>query len=244
MRPLPAGMNLVLVTDPRARRLVHRAAAEAIIGYGASAAEEDNRREAYLAKLFAHADGAVPFTSRMIAATDEAGTALYGAAIIEAFVSDDLAKREAEVARNMARVHYVLAGMFVAPELRGQGIGTQLIEQATLDVARHQGRYLDGFVDKRNGSARFYARAGATVGGRNRGLPARRPTNTELWHPEGVDGNWFYFDCWQRHADLMYCARCRGPLTFNPADGGDMECVRCGPPPADYVNLKWPGASS
>jgi len=234
MRPLPEGMNLLPVTDPHALTLVHRAAEDAIVGYSAANAPlEDQRRARTLTRLFTGAEGAAPFNSRVIAVVDDTASSLYGAVIVEAFAPAELAEREPEVARTMARTHYVLAGMFVHSSARGQGIGTLLLHEASYQVASHQGRYLDGFVDQRNGSARFYARAGATMSGRNRGLPARPPSNVELQHPGGHDGNWFYVDCWQRHQNLMRCARCRGPLTFNPADGGDLECARCGRPPVD-----------
>ncbi|WP_417374300.1 GNAT family N-acetyltransferase [Glutamicibacter protophormiae] len=147
-------------------------------------------------------------------------------------MSDELISKEPDAARQFATTHRILAALFVLPEARGSGIGRELLSEAAYWALPHGGRYLDGFVDDRNNSADFYRRSGATVVGHNTGLPARRPTNSELSHYPGIDGTWFYVDAWRMHQGKINCARCRDVFEFVDEDGGYLLCPNCGTPEA------------
>lgn len=217
-------------SSPKAVAIVNRAAEEAIIGYAAiGATRGDSRRLAAITQLFPDPSQR-PFNSRTLAATEPTGNELVGGAVIEATIPLDLMQRDPESVRYVARFHYVLAAMFVRPDMRHRGVGDALLDAASCAVVEAGGRYLDGFVDQRNKAVGFYRSSGATVLGRNQPLPARPPANVPTIHPRGVNGNWFYIDGWAKHHQMMECARCETHprLRFHPDDGGYLSCPNCG----------------
>ena len=224
-------MGVGRIDTPQARQIVQTVAAQLIIGYAPPhmVAADDRRRAAQLRRIFG--DDTHPEPSIIIGASDDRGMML-GGAVVEPFVSDELISKEPDAARQFATTHRILAALFVLPEARGSGIGRELLSEAAYWALPHGGRYLDGFVDDRNNSADFYRRSGATVVGHNTGLPARRPTNSELSHYPGIDGTWFYVDAWRMHQGKINCARCRDVFEFVDKDGGYLLCPNCGTPEA------------
>ena len=228
-------MRFVQVENPRGIALVHALAARHIPGYGGEEFDpeaENAEKAARLDRLF-EGHGPVPESSVVLAATNASGSAAFGAAIVETPCSEQLVATDPERARSLARMHRILSALFVPEEERSQGLGTVLLrEQAAWHTLCAGARYLDGFVDDQTGSVDFYRQVGATVMDHNVGLPARRPTNTPLELPSGVNGHWFFFDVWPMfEGPLLRCSRCGNQLTFDPADGGDLACSTCGPPP-------------
>lgn len=223
-------MGVGRIDTPEARHLVQAAAAEHIIGYAPPhlVAADDRRREEQLARIFK--DDEAPEASIIIGASDDRGMML-GGAVVEAFVADELIDGDPEGARRLSTSHRILAALFVLPEARGLGIGRELLQEAAYWALPQGGRYLDGFVDERNDSVGFYRRAGATVVGRNTGLPPRRPTNSEMRHYPGLDGTWFYVDAWRVHSEILCCSQCRAVFDFVDEDGGYLRCRNC-PVPA------------
>lgn len=221
-------MRFVEIEDERGERFVHAAVARAVVGYSAEdPVPAKARRQAHLDAIF-RGHGRAPAASTVLAATDQNGNELYGAVVLDAPFYATLAVRDPERARALAQLHRVVAGLFVADAYRGDGLGTYLLCELAAGHALERGvRYLDGFVDDRNGSADFYRKAGLTVMAHNTGLPSRRPSLTALEHHQELDGHWFYLDLWATYVDRMRCKECAGELTFVPDDlGGDLRCPR------------------
>ncbi|MTG90927.1 GNAT family N-acetyltransferase [Cellulosimicrobium sp. BIT-GX5] len=220
-------MRYGIVRDEWAARIVYEAAERAIVGYDAHrAAADTSRRQDRLDKLF-RGKGPAPAATAIVAATDDSGTELYGAVVLDTPYNAGAVIQDLELGRQLARLHRIVSGLFVVDEHRGAGLGTQLLrEEAAMCALVTGARYIEGFVDDRNGSADFYRRAGLTVLPHNTGLPARRPTNTPLTHESSVDGHWFYLDLWAHYADRMQCKECGSGLAFVPGDGGDLTCPR------------------
>ena len=232
-------MGVGRIDTPQARQIVQTVAAQLIIGYAPPhmVAADDRRRAAQLRRIFG--DDTHPEPSIIIGASDDRGMML-GGAVVEPFVSDELISKEPDAARQFATTHRILAALFVLPEARGSGIGRELLSEAAYWALPHGGRYLDGFVDDRNNSADFYRRSGATVVGHNTGLPARRPTNSELSHYPGIDGTWFYVDAWRMHQGKINCSRCRDVFEFVDEElhpGGEvLTAVELDPPDVDIAS--------
>lgn len=227
-------VRFAVVSDPRGMRHVYAAAADAIVGYSPADAvlQENTRRQAKLSQLFA-GHGPAPTASTVLVATDRTGSELYGAAIIDSTPYDQIATSDPHRARSLAQMHRTLSALFVDEAYRGSGLGTHLLRELAARQALAAGaRYLDGFVDDRNGSVEFYRRAGATVMAHNTGLPPRPPSNTHLQHVTYVNGHWFYLDLWPLFVGpQLLCSRCRGQLAYDPSDGGRLSCATCRPPP-------------
>lgn len=221
-----APITVKRVDDDSVASNVHEMAASLIVGYSADGLETADRRRGQILRGLFDPTAVLPDVTTILIATD--GLSIFGAAIMQCFVSEELAELHPEIARQMATTHVVLSGMFVVPQARRYGVGAKLIREATALVVHGRGRYLDGFVDERNGSADFYRAVGAQVGVRNEGLPERQPTRVSLAHP-GNNGHWFYFDCWRIHQSLMQCSRCGDQLIFVEDNGGHFRCAVCMP---------------
>lgn len=219
-------MSTQQVHDKRHLLAVHKEASRYIGGYsGQGGALEMLRREEALSELFSGHSWR-PKATLVRAAVDDRGY-MIGAAIVEPCMSPEL-DVDPELARLFAISHRVLAGLYVVPEHRGSGVGSELLEAAAYDALSDGARYLDGFVDDRNGSAEFYRRAGAIVMEHNNGLPGRPPANVIQAHDPQYSGHWFYIDLWATFAhSLMRCPRCSGAMTFDPSDGGRVSCTEC-----------------
>lgn len=205
---------------------VHQEASRYIVGYSVQRGEREAlRRERALNELFAGHKWQ-PKATLVRAAIDDRGY-MIGAAIVEPCMSPEL-NADPDLARLFATAHRVLAGLYVVPEHRGHGVGAELLQAAAYEAVSDGARYLDGFVDDRNGSADFYRRAAAIVMGHNSGLPGRAPANVTQAHDPGYNGHWFYIDLWAAFADsLMRCPKCSGGVTFEPSDGGRVSCTTC-----------------
>lgn len=225
-------INFAEVTHPQGIEMVHKIAAENIIGYGGDTRWMNDYIEDQQEKLDRLFDGerTAPAASTVLALTDETGSDLYSAAIVETPYYDELVRENEEQARVMAEHHRVLAGMFVPQEFRAQGLGREMLYWAAHHSLNQRARYLDGFVDDRTGSTGFYRKSGAVVAERNQGLPARSPANVPLNHVKEVSGHWFYLDLWPMFQELMRCAKCGDHLRFITDDGGRMTCNTCGDP--------------
>lgn len=227
-RSLPPGIRMNVVYDPAPLRSIDSAASDLITDYNQPADVARHRRQLHLQLEQLFADDPRPTPSCFaVVATDEAADTLYGAATLEPFLGEQLLEQDKENARHVAALHRILASLFVMPGERGRGIGSALLDAASLAVVRDQGRYLEGFVDDRDGSADFYRRAGASVTPHNEPLPPRPPVNLKTTHYPGKDGHWFSVDGWERHHATMLCSRCRGALDYLPSDGGTLRCPRC-----------------
>ncbi|MEV0869463.1 GNAT family N-acetyltransferase [Brachybacterium paraconglomeratum] len=227
-RSLPPGIRLNMVYDPAPLRSIDSAAHDLITDYNRPADVARHRRQLrlQLEKLFADDSRPTPSCFAVVA-TDETAATLYGAATLEPFLGEKLLEQDRENARHVAALHRILASLFVVPGERGRGIGSELLDAASLAVVRDQGRYLEGFVDDRDGSSDFYRRAGASVTSHNEPLPPRPPVNLKTTHYPGKDGHWFSVDGWERHHDTILCSRCGGALDYIPSDGGTLRCPRC-----------------
>ena len=227
-RSIPPGIRMNVVHDPAPLWSIDSAAHDLITDYNqpADVARHRHQLRLKLEELFADDPRPTPSCFAVVA-TDETADTLYGAATLEPFLGEQLLQQDRENARHVAALHRVLASLFVVPDERGRGIGSELLDAASLAVVRDQGRYLEGFVDDRDGSADFYRRAGATVTSHNEPLPPRPPVNLKTTHYPGKDGHWFSVDGWERHHDTILCSRCGGALDFLPANGGDLRCPRC-----------------
>lgn len=227
-RPLPAGVNLQVVTDPEPLWMIDSAADKLITDHNAPAAMVEYRDQLRhdLDVLFEGDPRPVPGVFAIVA-TNDAMDGMYGAATLEPFLGDDLVGQDREAARNVAILHRILGSLFVVPDARYNGLANTLLDSASLAVVQDQGRYVEGFVDDRDGSVGFYRRAGAYVGGHNEPLPPRPPINLKTTHYPGKNGNWFWVDGWERHHEMMLCSRCQKPLDFHPEDGGMLHCPRC-----------------
>lgn len=230
---LPPGAQLRVVAEPQALWSIDAAASELITNHNPPM---DMAR--YREKLRRGLDGLFEGDPRptpgpfAVAAVNDAGDGLYGAASLEPFLGEDLVAQDREAARNVAILHRIVGSLFVVPDARGNGLGDALLDAASLAVVQDQGRYAEGFVDDRDGSAGFYRRAGAYVGGHNEPLPPRPPINLKTTHHPGKSGHWFSVDGWARHHDMMLCSRCGGALDFHTEDGGMLHCPRCQEPGA------------
>lgn len=80
----------------------------------------------------------------------------------------------------------------VAPTVRGRGLGRLLLETVERKSLAHGVHFLNGFVDNRNGSAKFYARCDYIVGPLNEPLPPAVLNGMRIHHPDGLHGNWFF----------------------------------------------------
>lgn len=227
-RSLPSGIRMNVVYDPAPLWSIDSAAHDLITGYSRPADLARHRRQLHpqLEQLFADDPRPTPSCFAVVA-TDEAADTLYGAATLEPFLGEQLLEQDRENARHVAALHRILASLFVMPDERGRGIGSALLDAASLAVVRDQGRYLEGFVDDRDGSADFYRRAGASVTPHNEPLPPRPPVNLKTTHYPGKDGHWFSVDGWDRHHDMFLCPECGQPLEFISDDGGSLHCPRC-----------------
>lgn len=227
-RSLPPGPQLRIITEPQAMGSIDAAAAALITDYtppmDMARYREERRRD--LDDLFVGDPRPTP-RQFAVAAVNEAGDGLYGAATLEPFLGEDLVAQDPEAAQDVAILHRIIGSLFVVPEARGNGIGDALLDAAGLAVVQDQGRYAEGFVDDRDGSAGFYRRAGAYVGGHNEPLPPRPPIYLKTKHYPGKNGHWFSVDGWARHHDMMLCSRCERALDFYPEDGGMLHCPRC-----------------
>ena len=225
---LPPGVKLQVVTEPQALWSIDAAATALITDYSppTDMARYRAERRNGLEDLFEDDPRRTP-EQFAVAAVNEAGDGLYGAASLEPFLGDDLIAQDLEAARNVAILHRIVGSLFVVPDARRNGIARALLDAASLAVVRDQGRYAEGFVDDRDGSAEFYRRAGAYVGGHNQPLPPRPPINLKTTHYPGKNGHWFSVDGWARHHDIMLCSRCGGSLDFHPEDGGMLHCPKC-----------------
>lgn len=228
VRPLPPGVHLRLEVGPEPLWMVDSAAADLITDYQPPAhmARYRERRRSDLEELFAGDSRPAP-SPFAIVAVNEAEDGMYGAATLEPFLGEDLIAQDREAARNVAILHRILGSLFVVPDARGNGIADALLDAASIAVIQTQGRYTEGFVDDRDGSAGFYRRVGAFVGGHNEPLPPRPPVNLKTTHYPGKNGHWFSVDGWARHHEMMRCSRCRKPLDFHAEDGGMLHCPRC-----------------
>lgn len=227
-RPLPMGVQLRVVSDPDTMRMVDSAAAEFISDYSppAQMARGLEQRWSGLQSLFAGDPRPVPSIFAVVAVND-AGDGMYGAATLEPFLGEDLTSQDREVARNVAALHRVLGSLFVVPDARGNGIGGALLDAASLTVVQDQGRYVEGFVDDRDGSVGFYRRAGAYVGSHNEPLPPRPPIHLKTTHYPGKNGHWFSVDGWAHHPELLLCGGCGQAPDFDPETDGMPHCPRC-----------------
>ena len=229
---MTAEMKHVQVLHPQGIEMVHKVAGRNIIGFDGNVEwirDYNNRQQDKLDRLF-EGVSEPPAASTVLALTDTTGSELYGAAIVETPYFDELVNENEEQARTMASFHRVLAGMFVAEEFRGQGLGLDLLDWAANHTFQQRARYLDGFVDERTGAADFYRRFGATMTERNQGLPVRSPANVPLNHVKKVNGHWFYIDTWPMFEELLRCSRCEERLRFVAEDGGRLVCDVCGDP--------------
>lgn len=214
------------IVEEHHARFVYERAEKAIVGFEADGALHAPARVQEQLDVLFEGNGSAPDAVTLIAATDDSGTELYGAVVLDAPYYADLAAKEPATARSFAKLHRIVSGLFVVDEHRGRGLGTHLLrELAAMHALQAGARYLDGFVDNRNGSTDFYRRAGLTVMPHNTGLPARWPTNTTLKHVPQVNGHWFYLDLFAHYADRMYCSVCGGELAVIPGDAaGRLAC--------------------
>lgn len=219
-------MEFIQVTSARGLQSVSDTASQVIQGYGQlDAAAYRSGLQASIDTLFDDPAEA-PAASVTYAAVEPDG-GLYGAAIVEVPHYAELQETNPENAKLLAEYHRTLAALFVAPAMRRSGLGSQLMSVVTEMALREGARWVDGFVDDRNGSVDFY-RANAThVQPRNTGLQARWPAQTGMVHPPKLDGHWFHYDLWAMYGDQMQCSHCQGHLKFIPADGGRMRCETC-----------------
>lgn len=219
-------MRYGIVEEERHAQFVYERAEMAIVGFDADGAlHAPARAQDWLDALF-EGNGSAPDATTLIAATDDSGTELYGAVVLDTPYYADLAAKEPDTARSFAKMHRIISGLFVVDEHRGRGLGTHLLrELAAMHALQGGARYLDGFVDDRNNSTDFYRHAGLTVMPHNTGLPARWPTNTPLKHVPQVNGHWFYLDLFAHYADRMCCSVCGGGLAVIPDDvAGRLAC--------------------
>lgn len=228
---MPNETHAVMVRDPRAIEVIYAEAERAIVGFGPPQWVEayNQKLENDLAALFA-GHGPAPEATMTVAITDATITEVYGAAMVETPYYEVLAQENPGHARNMARYHRILSGMFVSEQHRETGIGSEALRSAGHVALSSGARYLDGFVDDRTGAAGFYRKVGATVCEHNAGLPKRSPTNARINHVLSVNGHWFYVDLWQEFEELMECSQCAGELEYVADDGGRMVCPNCGDP--------------
>lgn len=105
--------------------MVHEAAAKRIVGY--------------------HAVGGLRREGQVFAATDADGRRLLGGAVVEDVVVTELVERAPRRADLLSEMHRVLAGLFVAQEVEGKGVGRTLVEVAAKYALGQGARYLDGF---------------------------------------------------------------------------------------------------
>ncbi|KFD43959.1 hypothetical protein IU11_06525 [Cellulosimicrobium sp. MM] len=220
-------MRYGYVQDEQDVRFVLEAAERAILGYDADHAERATARAQERLDALFEGHGPAPAAGAIIAATDDTQSELYGAIVLDTPYYAAIAAADPHTARLFASAHRIVSGLFVVDGCRGMGVGTGLLREfAAMHALEVGARYLDGFVDDRNGSADFYRRAGLTVMPHNTGLPARRPTNSPLLHVKQVNGHWFYLDLWAHYAERTLCKECRGAFTFVPEDGGQLVCPR------------------
>lgn len=219
-------MEFIQVTSPEALQLVSDTASQVIQGYGRlDAAAYRSGLQASINTLFDDPTEA-PDASITYAAVEPTG-GLYGAAIVEVPHYAELQKTNPENAKSLAEFHRTLAALFVAPTMRRSGLGSQLMSIVTETTLRQGARWVEGFVDDRNGSADFYRTNATRVQAHNTGLPARWPAQTRMTHPPGLHGHWFHYDLWELYGDQMQCSHCQGHLKFVPDDGGRLRCAAC-----------------
>lgn len=215
---------------------LHSLASELIVGYAPARLAIQGRRERQRALDDLFGTTASPDAQVGVVAVDEDGR-LVGGATVEASVAGPLVAEDPERARLLAGAHRTLGAMFVLPDYRGRGIGEALWSEAAYQALRASARYLDGFVDDRNGSVGFYRRVASTVTSHNQGFPARPPAQIEQYHWPELNGHWFTVDLWQKfEGELLLCSRCTTPLRYQAADGGSLTCPTCGPPPASRTD--------
>lgn len=202
-------VGIAMVENREVLRMVHEGAAQRIVGY--------------------HASGGLSREGQVYAATDDDGRLLLGGAVVEGVIVAELAERDPRRADLLSKAHRVLAGLYVAQEAEGNGIGRALVDVAASQAFSEGARYLDGFVDDRNHSADFYRSTGAQVLPHNADLPARPPANVTQTNPrDDLSGHWFYWDLWKYFEGRATCVHCAALLAYSPAEDR-LACPRCRP---------------
>lgn len=182
--------------DAEVIRAVRVVSSALIVGFDSQHVDADGQLGgAIVSKIFDGAEDMAPVPSQTLVAWDLELGGVPGAATVESYAPLGLLDLPLDKAQLIARTHYVLSALWVRDAARSRGRGGTLSEGADGLVVRSGGRYLDGFVDDRNGSDGFYMRAGAAVGPHDVGLPARHPTYVVGDHPPGLHGRWFHIDC-------------------------------------------------